>query len=166
MPTIKPQTLNQSSGGSDKLTGPIIALDLGLKRVGIAVSDSSLAAITRHESLRRTSWKKLLSDVTQLILTFDASTLVIGFPLSLDGHEGTAAAEVRRVAENFARSLVLPVYLQDERLTSVEAEDNLRQAGYSAREIGARVDSEAAAIILRDFLAEGQRRRLVLPALK
>jgi putative Holliday junction resolvase len=145
----------------ENLAGPILALDLGQKRVGVAVSDSRLVSITRLSPLDRTNWKQLLRDVTELSRRFDARTLVIGLPLSLDGTPGSAALEVQRTAVKFARSLAMPVYLQDERLTSVEAEEQLRTAGYGADEIRRRVDGQAAAIILADFLASGQHRILI-----
>ncbi|MGH9942772.1 MAG: Holliday junction resolvase RuvX, partial [Pyrinomonadaceae bacterium] len=78
---------------------------------------------------------------------------VVGLPLRLDGSEGEAAAESRRVARNLGLSLKVPVHLQDERLTSQEAERRLRQSGYARARIRELVDSEAAAIILKDFLA-------------
>jgi len=80
--------------------------------------------------------------------------LVIGLPLRMDGTEGDAARETHRIARNLRLSLKLPVHMQDERLTSKEAEAALREAGYRGTEITSRVDSEAAAIILRDFLAD------------
>lgn len=86
---------------------------------------------------------------------------MIGLPLKLDGTRGTAAEDIERTAKNFARSLKIPVFLQDERLTSVEAEANLRSEGVAADEILGLVDSESAAIILRDFLTGGQIRNLV-----
>jgi putative holliday junction resolvase len=141
--------------------GPVLALDLGQRRVGIAVSDSLKVSITRLSPLKRTNWKQLLQDVTDLIRRFDAKTLVIGLPLSLDGATGPAAIETERTAEKFARSLDLPVYLQDERLTSVEATERLHAAGHNLVEIERLVDSEAAAIILADFIPCGQQRLLV-----
>ena len=158
LPISKAETLEHYSVRLEPVAGPIIALDLGLKRVGVAISDPRLVAITRQAPIRRTSWKKLLCDVARLIQSFDAKTIVIGLPLRLDGHEGSAAREVRRVAEKFARSLELPVFLQDERLSSTEAEENLRQAGYRAKEVRERIDGEAAAIILSDFLTEARFR--------
>jgi putative Holliday junction resolvase len=125
---------------TDSIRAPILALDLGSKRVGVAVLDS-------------------------LSLRFDAQTLVIGLPLKLNGSLGDAALATRQTAQKFARSLRLPVYLQDERLSSAEAESNLRAAGVRAEDIGKRVDSEAAALILRDFLASDQERLLVSPHL-
>jgi len=146
--------------------GPVLALDLGRKHVGVAISDALLISITKLDPLRRSNWKRLLRDVLDLAERLDAKTLVIGFPLSLNGAKGTAALHAQRAAENFARSLKLPVYLQDERLTSVEAEEQLRTAGSRTREIRALVDGQAAAIILRDFIAGGQQRILISPESK
>ena len=145
------------------LTGPILALDLGEKLVGAAVSDENLIAIKRLPPLKRSNWKKLLQDVLALIEGFDVKTIVIGLPLSLDGSHGEAAQKVQRVAQNLARSVSLPVYLQDERLTSVEATENLKAEGLKPEDIPALVDGEAAATILRDFLVTDQERMRVDP---
>ena len=150
---------------ADSISSPVLALDLGAKRVGVAVSDALAISISRLDSVERTNWKQLLRDVSNLIRRFDAKTLVIGLPLRLDGSAGDAAASARRIAQNFARSLEIPVYLQDERLTSREAEENLREAGSARKELAARIDSESAALVLRDFLATDQQRLLVTPGL-
>jgi putative pre-16S rRNA nuclease len=149
---------------SDKianLIGPILALDLGQKRVGVAASDSMLISITKLPPLTRSNWKQLLRDVTELVRRLDARTVVIGLPLSLDGAKGSAALEAEYTAGKFAQSLKIPVYLQDERLSSVEAEEQLRGAGKTALEMRELVDCQAAAIILMDFIAGGQPRVLV-----
>ena len=140
---------------------PILALDLGEKLVGAAISDDRLVTTKRLPPLKRSNWKKLLQDVLTLIERFDARLLVIGLPLALDGSRGDAAQNVQRVARNFALSTKLPVYLQDERLTSFEATANLRADGTRPEEIPELVDAEAAAIILRDFLRTDQDRILV-----
>jgi putative holliday junction resolvase len=142
---------------------PVLAIDLGQKRVGVAISDALSISITRLAALRRTSWKQMLRSVDELVHRFDAQTVVIGFPLRLNGSTGEAATDVRGIALKFARSLDVPVYLQDERLSSFEAEHNLRAAGHNADRISDLVDSEAAAVILRDFLVSEQERILVLP---
>ena len=142
---------------------PIVALDLGEKRVGVAVSDALSISITRLGALPRTNWKQMLRAVTSLVQRYDAQTVVIGLPLRLNGSAGDAAKAAREQATKFARSLSVPVYLQDERLSSVEAEANLRAEGQSGNKISAQVDSEAAAIILRDFLVSDQDRILVEP---
>lgn len=153
--------LMETADSENAIRAPIVALDLGEKRVGVAVSDELSISITRLEALARTNWKQLLRDVDDLVRRFDAQTVVIGLPLRLNGSDGDAALEARQVAQKFARSLTVPVYLQDERLSSVEAEQNLRAEGHKLEEVSALVDSEAAAVILRDFLAGDQERILV-----
>ena len=148
---------------ADVPRAPIVALDLGEKRVGVAVSDSLSIVITRLEALPRTNWKQMLRDVDDLVRRFDAQTVVIGLPLRLNGSTGDAALKVRALALKFARSLSVPVYVQDERLSSVEAEENLRADGHKAHRVSSLVDSEAAAVILRDFLVSDQERTLVSP---
>jgi putative Holliday junction resolvase len=132
--------------------GRLLALDLGQKRVGVAVTDELRISIRPLPALRRTSWKQLVHAVAALVRDFDAQSLVIGLPLSLDGTENLAAQEVKRQAHNLELSLRLPVLLQDERLTSVEAESELRQLGYTQAEVLERIDSHAATLILRDYL--------------
>ena len=101
--------------------GRILALDLGQKRVGVAICDELLISITRLSPILRTNWKHLLANVAQLVRQYDAKALVIGHPLSLDGKTASAAVATHQTAGNFARSLSIPVFLQDERLTSVAA---------------------------------------------
>jgi len=142
---------------------PVLALDLGQKTVGVAISDELSITIKRLDPIKRTNWKDLLKNVGALIERFDAQTLVIGLPLSLDGTRGPAAESAQQLSRNFARSLKIPVYLQDERLTSEEARTSLRDDGYNQAEVDAFVDSESAAIILRDFLNSREERLLVSP---
>jgi putative holliday junction resolvase len=139
--------------GASGPAGRLLALDLGEKRVGVAVCDELQLTIRPLPFLRRTNWKQLLGAVADLLQRFDARALVIGLPLNLEGGEGEAAAGARRLARNFALSLHVPVFLQDERLTTREAEESLLAAGHSVESLRGQVDGEAAAIILRDFLA-------------
>ena len=157
----KPYLVMDSTNAPNVIQPPIVALDLGEKRVGVAISDKLSISITRLAALPRTNWKQLLRDVDDLIRHYDAQTVVIGLPLKLNGSDGNAALEARRVALKFARSLNIPVYLQDERLSSVEAEQNLRREGYKREQVSAHIDSEAAGVILGDFLETGQSRILV-----
>lgn len=145
-------------------SGPILGLDLGQKRVGVAVSDELRISITRLRPLPRTNWKQLLRDVAEAVRKLNARTLVIGLPLSLDGGEGSAAKIAHETAKKFARSLSIPVFLQDERLTSVAAAEQLRAAGHNPKEMRQLIDSEAAAIILADFIGSGEARTLVSPS--
>ena len=136
--------------------GRLLALDIGTKRVGVAVSDELGLTVRPLAALSRTNWKKLLRDVSELCGQLDVKGVVVGLPLRLDGSEGEAAAEAQRLARNFGLSLECPVVLQDERLTSREAESVLRAEGRDEGEVKKLVDSQAAVIILRDYLARLQ----------
>ena len=139
------------------MQGRVLAIDMGSKRVGLAVSDELCLTVRALPALPRTPWKRLLSSLAELCEQFDVRSIVLGLPLRLDGTEGDAAQEVRRVARNLQLTLKLPIFFQDERLTSKDAETSLGERGFTVCEISERVDSEAASIILSDFL-EVQKR--------
>jgi putative Holliday junction resolvase len=133
--------------------GRILALDIGTKRIGVAVCDELQIAIRPLPVLLRRSWKELLKRISAFIEEFDAIALVLGLPYNFDGSESEMSAEARRLARNFSLSLSIPVLLQDERLSSKSASENLHLRGFDLPEIRKRIDSEAATIILSDFLA-------------
>ncbi|HEX8890746.1 MAG TPA: Holliday junction resolvase RuvX [Pyrinomonadaceae bacterium] len=139
---------------SIEAAGRLLALDLGEKRTGVAITDEMRLTVRPLPVLHQTSWKELLRSVAEIVRRFDAKALVIGLPLNFDGTEGAAAEKARKRAHDFELSLKLPVYLQDERLTSRAAEEHLRSAGHTEREIRELVDSRSAAIILNDFLEQ------------
>ena len=130
--------------------GRILALDPGTKRIGLAICDEHRVVTTPIPRIERTSWKKLLSEIEQLLQQFDAKALVIGLPLESDGSESEMSSEARGMARKFTLSLAIPVFLQDERVTSFDAKRRLwDKRAADAKDL---VDSEAAALILSDFL--------------
>ena len=133
--------------------GRILALDLGTKRVGVAVCDELQITVRRLNIIPRKSWKELLKNISACIEEFDAVALVLGLPYNFDGTENEMSQEACRLARNFSLSLKVPVFLQDERLTSKSAKQHLFDQGFSEKEIRQRIDAEAATIILSDFLA-------------
>ena len=129
-----------------------MSLDLGTKWIGVAVCDE-LRILTRPvKTVARTSWKKTLLIVKDILNEFDAVALVIGLPYNFDGTESEMSADARRIAKSFSLSLTIPVFLQDERATSYEAKRRLWERGVDLKDTKNHVDSEAAAIILSDFL--------------
>ena len=132
--------------------GRLIAIDPGTKRIGVAVCDELRITIRRLPIIQRSSWKKLLAKIKDILDEYDAAALIVGLPYNSDGSESEMSAEARRMAGNFAASLEVPVFLQDERVTTYEARGRLWAAGVTAGEMAKRLDSEAAAIILEDFL--------------
>ncbi len=132
--------------------GRIIALDLGTKKIGVAVSDELQITARPLSVIKRTAWKKVLKQIKDYIENFDAVALVLGLPVKFEGGESEMSFEARRLAKNFSLSLNIPVYLQDERVSTYEARGNLWKSGASEKKIRETLDAEAAAIILRDFI--------------
>ncbi|MCU1288603.1 MAG: putative holliday junction resolvase [Acidobacteria bacterium] len=133
--------------------GRIIALDLGTKRLGVAVCDELQITVRPLFTLKRQGWKKLLVQIKDILAEYDARALVLGLPYNFDGTESEMSEEARRVARNFSLSLPIPVFLQDERMTSYDARGNLWKNGADKKEMLENIDSHAAAIILSDFLS-------------
>lgn len=133
--------------------GRLIALDLGTKKIGIAVSDELQITARALYTIKRTSWKKVLKQISDLLAEFDAVGLVLGLPLEFDGAESEMSKDVRRLARNFSLSLKIPVFLQDERVSTYEARGNLWKKGADDKKILQMLDAEAAAIILQDFIS-------------
>lgn len=136
------------------IDGRIIAVDPGTKRIGIAVSDETQTLPRPLPRIERSSWKKLLERLKVIIEEFDAVAIVIGLPLESDGSESRMSVEARDIARKVKLSITLPVILQGEQVTSYEAKGRLWSQGFDAIESRDLVDSEAAVIILEDFLAE------------
>ena len=145
--TINPPDFSEISHGR------ILALDLGTKRVGIAVCDELQITVRPVSVIPRRNWKELLRKISVLIEEFDAVALVLGLPFNFDGSESEMSMEARRLYRNFSLSLKIPVYFQDERLTSKAADRYLRDQRLDERQIRKHIDSNAAAFILNDFLA-------------
>ncbi len=156
MPGVQEKETVNTSESEDftaiPMAGRIVALDLGTKRVGVAVCDESRNIASPLPRIARTSWKNLLNEVKAILVEYDAKALVIGLPLESAGTESEMSLIARDSVRKFRLSLDIPVYLQDERVTTYEARANLWQKGIKLAETRDRVDSEAAAIILTDFL--------------
>jgi len=131
--------------------GRIVAIDPGTKRLGIAVCDEMQVTTRPLPIIERYSWKKLLSRVKTIISDFDAAAIVIGLPFNTDGTESEMSAEAREIVRKFKLSLEIPVLLQDERVTTYEARRRVWLSDPRAR-TNELVDSEAARVILEDFL--------------
>ena len=149
--TLNPRDLTDISGLAE--AGRVVAIDPGTKRIGVAVCDEHRIVSRPLSVIQRASWKKLLTQIKNTLAEFDAVALVVGLPYNFDGTESEMSAEAREMARKFAMSLDVPVFLQDERATTYEARGRLWSSGLEGRELRKTVDSEAATIILSDFLS-------------
>lgn len=130
-----------------------VALDIGEKRIGVAISDplgrvaTPLAVIDARETMGdAASLKRLLADYD------DVATLVVGLPLSLDGAEGPQARHARVTGERIAEKVGLPVVFADERLSSTEAQRRMSEAGADTKKQRGSLDMVAAAVFLQAYL--------------
>jgi len=130
----------------------LLALDLGSKRIGTAVSDDLELTAQPLSVLNRHGGARDLQAIGRLVREQQAGEVVIGLPLNMDGSEGAAAAQARRFAERLGAALGIPVRLWDERLTTWEAEGVLKEARVKPIKRRAVVDKLAAALILRSYL--------------
>ncbi len=136
-----------------------LALDYGLKRVGVAVSDPEGRMAFPRCTLARDTRDGFFSELLALLERERPDAVVLGLPLHMDGTECLTTRQVRNFAASLKRRMALPLYWIDEALTSRQAESDLREAGLSARAIKQVVDQQAAVRILETFLAQPENRR-------
>ena len=134
----------------------VLGLDVGERRVGIAISDPTGTVARPLQALLRGSREEDFAAIAALVAEHDVELIVVGQPLSLDGTEGPQARRVARYAEALAARLPVRLVSWDERFTTVEAEEILRQSRKRRERRRARtageVDAVAAAVILQSYL--------------
>jgi len=147
---------NQESAGNgaDRVrVGRVLGLDLGSKRVGIAVSDRSGLIATPFSVLQRSgSERRDHVAIAKLVEEEECERIVVGLPLSLDGSMGRAAKSAVAEAERLATVVNVPVETYDERLTTVSAERALIEAKMRADARRRVVDKVAAAVMLQSWI--------------
>ena len=132
----------------------VMALDLGEKTIGVAMSDELGIVASPYETIQRSASEKAdLRRLVALIQEHNISKVVIGIPIMLSGKEAIQAGKSREFAEKLARRIKVKVEMWDERLSTVEAERSLIEAGKTRQERKQVVDKVAAALILRSYLA-------------
>lgn len=137
-----------------------LAIDFGETRVGLAISDPDGMVATPLTTLVRRSDADLIAQIAVICRNEEVAALVLGEPRSPeDGSPSPAAERVGRFRDKLVAALALPTRLVEETLTTVEAATRLRAAGVDLRRFPERIDAMAAAIILEDALARGNRTR-------
>lgn len=131
----------------------VVGVDLGRRRVGVAVSDSGGTTAVPSATIGRSGDDRAdRARLAAAIQELEPELVVVGLPRSLDGTEGPAAARAREEASALADLLHLPVELHDERLTTVTAERSLVEAGVRGRDRRRVVDQLAATVLLQSWL--------------
>ena len=152
-----------SENVSAPVRGRILGLDVGSKRIGVAVSDPLGITAQGLETLQRRNKRLDFEALGELVKTWEVTEIVVGFPLRMSGEEGVQAEKMQRFAGELRERLNLPVHLWDERLTSAEANRVLRETEMSIQRRGQVVDRMAAVLILQSWMehraGEASRRR-------
>jgi putative Holliday junction resolvase len=133
----------------------VLALDMGERRVGVAVSDPTGTVARPLQTLVRGSRQEDFAAIAGLVAEYDVGLVVVGRPLSLDGTEGPQARRVRRYVEALAAQLPIRVVSWDERFTTAAAQEILQSRGKKGRRqarSAGDVDAIAAAVILQSYL--------------
>lgn len=136
----------------------VMALDVGARRIGVALSDPSRLLATPLTTLHAQPRQRVLERIAALITQHEVSELVVGLPLTLSGTIGPQAQVVQAFVDELRPILTIPIHLFDERLTSVAAERMMIDLGLKPEQRKAKIDEVAASIILQDFL-DAQRSR-------
>ena len=129
-----------------------MALDLGEKRIGVAISDETRTIARAYNVLLRKSRREDFQRYAKIIVEQKATLLVMGLPVPLSGVEGQRAAWVRDYTAELAQYIDIPIEFWDESFSTKQAEASLRARGKRGKKVKERVDAVAAAFILQDYL--------------
>jgi putative Holliday junction resolvase len=130
----------------------ILGLDIGDRRVGVAISDPGEVIASPLTVINRDDDNAALSAIMQLVDQYDVKRIVVGLPYSLDGSLGRQASKVKDFVDKLSQSTSAGIELWDERLSTVAVERLLRGAGNKKAREKSRLDAAAAAFILQGYL--------------
>ena len=130
----------------------VLGLDVGARRIGVAISDPTGLLTTPIPAINRRNIKWDLQNVLSLTDKYEVAAIVVGIPISLNGRSNQQAEVVKEFCHSLEAVSSVPVYLEDERFSTKEAERLLREAGHSPSRERGLVDSASAAVILQSYL--------------
>lgn len=130
--------------------GRILGIDYGDVRIGVAMSDET--AFLASPLITVINGENAVDEIVALVQENSVERIVIGLPLNMNGSEGAATDKVRKFSKKLSEKISIPIIESDERLTTVEAHHNLREAGLDGKKRKGVVDMAAAQIILQDYL--------------
>ncbi|MDD3436923.1 MAG: Holliday junction resolvase RuvX [Candidatus Gastranaerophilales bacterium] len=133
----------------------IMALDIGTKRIGIAISDFLHVIAVGHSYLPRNPETEAVEKIKKIAFENNVNKIVIGLPYNMDGTQGQQAKDCLWFGKNFENDF--EVIYEDERLTSEAAEENLREKNIDFKKYKGLVDIESACIILEQYMVRSER---------
>jgi putative holliday junction resolvase len=131
-----------------------MGLDIGDKKIGVSLSDPSRTLASPLTTIIRNSDEQAIADIIKLVVKHGVEQIIVGLPYSLSGEIGKQARKVLEFKDKIAGAIVAEIIMQDERLSSVSANQRLREAGKKGNKLKSEMDSAAATIILQQYLDE------------
>ncbi len=127
----------------------LIGLDLGSKRIGVSICDERQSIATPFKTIDRINTTHLMDELKEIIKENNIKGIVIGNPINMDGSSGSSAQSVKDISINISKSIDLPVFLWDERLSTVGAFNLSSQLDVNISKKLKKIDENAAAFILQ-----------------
>jgi len=137
----------------EKKSNRILALDVGMRRIGLAVTDELGVTAQGLRTLERTSRRRDLETLRKIARKYQVAEVVVGRPVHMSGDPSPQSEKVERFVRELGEALGLPIHFYDERLTSWEAHELLDREGLSREEKKGKVDQIAATLILQGYLS-------------
>jgi putative Holliday junction resolvase len=150
--TCAPATQLYNQVVPQALHSRVLGLDVGARRIGVAISDPLGNTAQGHETIHRKNKRTDLGSLEKVIQEYSVVEIVVGYPLRMSGAEGTQSAKMDVFAEELRKRFKLPVHLWDERLSSAQANRLLRETDMSIKRRGQVVDQMAAVLILQNWM--------------
>lgn len=135
-----------------------MGLDIGDKKIGVALSDPTRTLASPLTTIIRNSDEQAIADIINLVIKYKVEQIIIGLPYSLNGDIGRQARKVLEFKNKVSQSVVAEIIMQDERLSSVSANQKLREAGKKGSRLKQEMDAAAATIILQSYLDEHEQK--------
>lgn len=142
---------------SARYPGRVMALDLGSKRIGVAISDPTRTIAQSYGVVKRKSREEDFARYQQIMAEQKVTLLVVGLPTTSEGGDSDTAVWIRDYIAEFRLLCEVPIQFWDESFTTVKAEESLRQRGKRGKKARQQVDAVAAAFILQSYLDAHQR---------
>ena len=134
----------------------VLALDVGERRVGIAISDADATFAVPHSVIDERDVTRSTEQTARIVRDEQVGRVVVGLPLLPSGDDSTSTKQARLYAETLGAQIDVPLEFFDERLSTFEAQSSLRRAGINARKARKRIDAHAAAVILQSYLDQNR----------
>jgi putative Holliday junction resolvase len=149
---VPSEPTHSQNGFATRSLARVLGLDVGSKRIGLAISDPLGITAQGLETIHRQNKRLDFAQLEKIIREYEVTEIVVGYPLRMSGAEGIQAEKMQRFAEELRQRFPLPVHLWDERLSSAQANRLLRETEMSIKRRGQVVDQMAAVLILQSWM--------------